>query len=53
MVTLPGVTTPRKWWRKAKYVNDSEDSALIASVRAGNCDLGDRNNYMAAYAGAN
>jgi hypothetical protein len=53
MVTLTGVTPPRKWWRKANYVNDSEDSAIIASVRAGNCELGNRDNYMAAYAGAN
>ena len=27
MVTLTGVTPPRKWWRKTDYVNDSEDSA--------------------------
>ena len=50
--TLIGVELPTKWWPKRSYVDGSEESQIIASVRAGNSELGNRDNYMAAFQGS-
>ena len=49
MKSLVGVTKPSAWWKTAVYVDGSEESHLIANVRGGNAELGNRDNNMAAF----
>ena len=44
--SLLGIRTPTRWWRVASYVNESEESAIIARVRGGCYGLGNRDDTM-------
>jgi hypothetical protein len=46
MKSLMGIKNPVKWWRMASYVNETEQSQVIASFRAGNAELGNRDDQM-------
>ena len=51
-ISLIAVDIPTKWWTLEEYVDGSEDASIIASVRAGKAELGNRDFLMAAYGGA-
>ena len=39
---------PSKWWKKARYVDDSEESTILAEFRSGYARLGNREAYSSA-----
>ena len=49
MKSLIGVSRPKAWWKPASYLDGSEEAHLIANVRGGNAEIGNRDNSMAAF----
>ena len=46
MRSFIGIKTPHQWWKLQPYINESEESSIIATVRAGNSGLGNRDTGM-------
>ena len=47
--SLSCCSIPKKWWKKQKYVKNTETSKIISEFRSGNACIGDRDNEYAMH----
>jgi len=47
--SLAALPSPKIWWKKQNYVNESSLSGIIAKFRSGNAGLGNRDSTMSCF----